>query len=30
MRDWFEDVVGAVALFVMVYALFFLGYGLGF
>ena len=30
MREWVEDAVGAVMLFVMAYGLFFLGYGLGF
>jgi hypothetical protein len=30
MREWVEDAVGAVMLFVMGYGLFFLGYGLGF
>ena len=30
MREWIEDFVGAVMLFVMGYGLLFLGYGLGF
>jgi hypothetical protein len=30
MREWIEDFVGAVMLFVMAYGLLFLGYGLGF
>jgi hypothetical protein len=30
MREWIENAVGAVMLFVMAYGLFFLGYGLGF
>jgi hypothetical protein len=30
MREWIEDAVGAVMLFVMGYGLFFFGYGLGF
>ncbi len=30
MREWVEDAVGAVMLFVMGYGLFFLGYGMGF
>ena len=30
MREWIEDAVGAVMLFVLAYGLFFFGYGLGF